>query len=212
MINLINEDCLPALKKYPDNTFDLAIVDPPFGIGKTWNKNRKGQKSFVNNYTNATRPPAEYFVQLKRVSRNWIIWGANFFDLWPSKNVIIWDKICTWEKDHKAECEIALTSLTHRPISIFRHAWSGGRKGPETGIKIIHPHQKPIALYKWCLEKYAHNGDSILDTHIGSASIALACLDLGFDLTAYEIDPSIFNAAKKRILEYQIKKSGIFDD
>jgi len=205
MITILNEDCLSAMRRMEDFKFDIAIVDPPYGIGKTWDKNRKGAKGFPAAYTNTTLPTQEYFDQLKRVSKNQIVWGANFYPyLWPTKNVIIWDKCCTWEKDHKSECEIAATSFTHRPVSIFRHSWSGARKGPETGIKIIHPHQKPIGLYKWLLEKYAKKGDHILDTHLGSGSIALACWDLGFDLTGYEIVPEYCVGAEQRLLEYQI--------
>ena len=203
-IRLFNEDCLITMAKMPDKAFDLAIVDPPYGIGKTWKKKRKGQKIFNGKYRNERPPDKEYLKQLFRVSKNYIVWGANFYaDLWPSKNVIAWDKECTWEKDHKSEIEIAVTSKNHRPVSIFRHAWSGARKGGETGIKIIHPHQKPIALYKWLLKNYAKPGDKILDTHGGSMSIAIACWDMGHDLDLYEIDKDYFEAGKRRLENHQ---------
>lgn len=203
-IRLFNEDCLPAMRKMKDKQFDLALVDPPYGIGKTWHKNRKGEKSFTGDYKNEKPPDVNYFQQLFRVSEHFVIWGANYYaDVWPTKNVIVWDKECTWEKDHKSEIEIAVTSKTHRPVSIFRHAWSGGRKGVETGIKIIHPHQKPVALYKWLLKNYAKPGDKILDTHGGSMSIAIACWDMGHDLDLYEIDKDYYEAGKRRLENHQ---------
>ena len=199
MTEVFNMDYMEAMAQMKDNEFDLAIVDPPYGIGKTWMKNRKGIKEFAGKYDNKEIPSDEYFQQLLRVSVNWIIWGANYYaGVWPSKNVIVWDKECTWESDRKSEIEIAVTNLNHRPAVIFRHAWAGGRKGPETGIKIIHPHQKPVALCKWLLKNYAKEGDSILDTHGGSFSLRIACHDMGFDFTGYEIDKDYFNAAEKR--------------
>lgn len=202
VINLYNQDCLEAMKQMKDNQYDLAIVDPPYGIGKTWLKRKR--KKFKNTYKNEKTPSIKYFTELNRISKHYIIWGANFYNFgWPTKNVIIWDKICKWEKDRKAESEIAITNINSRPISIFRFQWSGGRKGIETGIKIIHPHQKPVALYKWLLEKYAKEGYKILDTHGGSMSIAIACWDLGFDLDLYELDKDYFEAGKNRLEEHK---------
>ena len=192
-------DCMEAMAQMKDNQFGLSLVDPPYGIGKTWMKNRTGQKAFNGNYQNKEIPSDEYFKQLFRISKAWIIWGANYYaGIWPNKNVIVWDKECTWESNRKSEIEIAATNLNHRPAVIFRHAWSGGRKGPETGISIIHPHQKPIALYKWLLKNYAKEGDTILDTHLGSGSSRIAAHDMGFDFTGYEIDRYYFDAAEKR--------------
>ena len=200
-------DCMDVMSKMSENDFDLAIVDPPYGIGKTWMKSRKGQKNFKTKYKNETPPGEEYFKQLFHICNNWIIWGANFYPyVWPNKNVIIWDKDCTWEKEHKAEAEIAVTNLNHRPVSVFKHTWSGGRKGKETGIKIIHPHQKHLGLYRWLLEKYAKPCDLIFDTHLGSGSIVIACMHLGFKITAVEIDKANFDAACRRI--EKVEKQG----
>lgn len=205
-----NIDCMDAMCKMKNNQFDLAIVDPPFGIGKTWKKNRHGEKSFNSSYINNKIPDVEYFYQLQRVSKAWIIWGANYFPyVWPSKNVIVWDKQGSWEKNRKAEVEIAVTNLKHRPSSIYQHQWNGGRKGKETGIKIIHPHQKPIGLYKWLFKKYADEGDKILDTHLGSGSIRIAAHDLGFDFVGYELDKVHFNAQELRF-EHYIQQQTIF--
>ena len=197
-----NCDCMVGMAKYPDKHFDLAIVDPPYGIGKTWLRNRNGNAKHETTYKNNSTPDENYFQELKRVSKEYIIWGANFFTLsglWPTKNVIVWDKECTWENDFKSECEIAITSLNHRPASIFRHVWAGARKGPETGINIIHPHQKPIALYKWLLHNYAKPGDLILDTHVGSASSLIACHDMGFDAVGFEIDETYYKQSMARL-------------
>lgn len=205
-IKLYNMDCMEAMKEMSDKAFDLAIVDPPYGIGKTWNKNSKGAKNFNGNYRNEQTPGKEYFNQVFRVSKNFIIWGANFYPyVWPSKNVIAWDKECTWEKDRKSEIELAVASKNHRPVSIFRHPWSGCRKGIETGISIIHPHQKPVGLYKWCLNNYATIGDKILDTHLGSGSIAIACYDMGYDLTGYEIEKDYYDAAVRRLENHKLQ-------
>jgi len=210
MTEAYNMDCMKAMAQMKDNEFDLAIVDPPFGIGETWNKNRHGNAKNKTSYKNNEIPSKEYFTELFRISQSWIIWGANYYPyLWPNKNVIAWDKECTWESDHKSEIEIAITNLNHRPASIFRHAWSGGRKGPETRIKIIHPHQKPIALYKWLLKNYAKEGDRILDTHLGSGSSRIAAYGMGFDFVGYEIDKDYFAAQEKRFANH-IKQQSLF--
>lgn len=192
-------DCNEFMQSVTDKFFELAIVDPQYGIGETWKKNRKGQKEFKGKYKNENPPDDQYFKELFRISKNYIIWGSNFYkQVWPNKNVIIWDKICRWETDHKAEAEIAITNLSHRPISVFKFQWAGGRKGKETGIKIIHPHQKPIALYKWLLKNYAKPGDKIFDSHVGSGSIRIACHDMGFNFTGCEIDKEYFKSQEER--------------
>ena len=202
---ILHADCMDIMADMPDGYIDLAIVDPPYGIGETWKKNRKGEKNFNGSYKNDSAPDEKYFKELTRVSKDYIIWGANFYDFgWPTKNVIIWDKSCTWEKEHKAEAEIAITSLNHRPISIYRHTWSGGRKGSETGISIIHPHQKPVSLYRWLLQKYSVCGGIILDTHSGSGSCAIACMLEGFDFVAIEKDHDYWKASVDR---FELEKS-----
>lgn len=207
MTEAYNMDCMEAMAQMKDNEFDLAIVDPPFGIGETWKKNRRGQKEFKGSYRNDKIPAGEYFHELFRVSKAWIIWGANYFTgVWPNRNVIAWDKLGTYEGDRKSEIEIAVTNLTHRPSSIYRHQWNGGRKGPETGIKIIHPHQKPILLYKWLLKNYAKEGDKILDTHLGSGSSRIAAYDMGFDFVGYEIDKDYFEAQELRFKNHIAQK------
>jgi len=194
---------MDLMKEFPDKHFDLAIVDPPYGIGSTWNKNKKGEKAEFKNrsYKNRKIPDKKYFKELFRVSKNWIIWGSNYFTkhLPSSNNLVCWDKCCTYKKEFKSEFELAQTSITKFPALIFRIPWSGGRKGVETGIKIIHPHQKPISLYSKLLETYALPSWKILDTHLGSGSIAIACHYMGFDLTACEIDKEYYEAAMKRI-------------
>jgi site-specific DNA-methyltransferase (adenine-specific) len=188
----------------PDKYFELAIVDPPYGIGKTWNKNKFSRhKNKKTTYKNNTIPNENYFNELIRISKDYIIWGANYFKFgWPTKNVIIWDKVCKWEKQNMGEAEIAITNLNHRPISIYRHQWTGALKGTENGkIKTIHPHQKPIALYRWLLQKYAKPGDKIIDTHSGSGSLACACHLEKFEFIAIEKDIDYWKDSVKRLDE-----------
>jgi site-specific DNA-methyltransferase (adenine-specific) len=198
---VIHDDCMTIMRQLPDKCIDLSIVDPPYGIGETWKKNRKGQRNFRGKYTNDSIPGENYFNELNRISKNYIIWGANYFNFgWPTKNVIIWDKILTWEKSRKGEAEMAITNLTHRPISIYKHQWSGACRGPDNGkLKTIHPHQKPVSLYRWCLKNYAEPGWLIFDSHAGSGSSIIACLEDGFDYIACEIDMEYFNGIINRI-------------
>ena len=190
-IQLLHEDNMTVMARYADKHFQLAIVDPPYGInagnmtlGKGKRKKFKQGKDWDKGI-----PTDEYFEELQRVSVNQIIWGGNYFDLPPTKSFLIWDKI----NDNRdfAECEYAWTSFD----SVARVH----RQRPQNmdGGK-IHPTQKPVRLYKWILDKYAKQGDRILDTHLGSGSIAVACYDYGFDLTACEIDKDYYDAAVKR--------------
>lgn len=194
-IEITNEDCMDLLKHTPDNYYSLAICDPPYGdfngtIERTcgsWSK--KYQKD--NNIKKWDfAPEKEYFEELFRVSKNQIIWGGNYFDLPPSKHFLIWEKISISESFSMAMCEYAWSSFNDN-AKIFKH-----RPQMENGI---HPTQKPVALYKWLLDKYAKEGDKILDTHLGSGSIAIACHDYGFELTACELNESYYNSAVKRI-------------
>jgi len=197
-MNITNEDNMVLMARYPDNYFDLAIVDPPYGIGID------GQKKSIKNGTQIRKhhefkgwdnaiPTEEYFKELKRVSKNQIIWGGNYFTkfLEPTKSWIFWYK---GQQDlTMSDGEMAWTSTKEvtRMFNLHRtHLWQE---------KPMHPTQKPSKLYKWILNKYAKQGDKILDTHLGSGSIAIACHDLEYDLTACELDTEYFDAAMKRI-------------
>lgn len=191
MINITNEDNMKLMSRYEDNHFDLAIVDPPYGIGISSNpvRQKHNKKKWDNNI-----PQKEYFNELFRVSKNQIIWGGNYFDLPPTQGFFIWDK----KQPHDfslAMCEYAWSSL-QKPAKI----WSLSvlkEKGK------IHPTQKPVELYEWLLLNNAQEGNKILDTHLGSGSIAIACHNLGFDLTACELDKEYFKAAMKRLKQHQ---------
>jgi len=191
MINIYNKDCLDALKEMQDNQFDLAIVDPPYGIGIS--KNPVRQKHNKKEWDNSI-PTKEYFKELFRVSKEQIIWGGNYFDLPPTQGFFIWDK----KQPHDfslAMCEYAWSSL-QKPAKM----WSLSvlkDKGK------IHPTQKPVELYEWLLMNNAKEGDKILDTHLGSGSIAIACHNLGYDLEGYELDKEYFDNALKRLKQHQ---------
>ena len=189
------EDNRKLMSRYPDNYFDLSIVDAPYGMpkdsthGRGKLKNRMLNNGSVENWD--IKPNPEYFVELERVSKNQIIWGGNYFDLKGSRGFVIWDKEQPFENFSAAE----YAWMSFQTVSkIFRL--------PATRTKDevkIHPTQKPILLYKWLLDKYAKEGDKILDTHLGSGSIAIACHDYGFDLTACELDKEYFDKAMERI-------------
>ena len=188
-LNITNECNMELMARYSDNYFDLAIVDPPYGIGiETSGTHFKKNKS--KGWDNET-PTKEYFIELKRVSKNQIIWGGNYFfyELGNTKTFIIWDKKIAEDMSF-AMCELAWTSFKNG-AKIFKET--------ATQINRIHPTQKPITLYKWLLDRYAKQGDKILDTHLGSGSIAIACHDYGFDLTACELDKEYFDKAMLRI-------------
>jgi site-specific DNA-methyltransferase (adenine-specific) len=188
---ITNEDNMELMARYSDKYFDLAIVDPPYGIGISSNPVRQqhDRKQWDDNIPNDA-----YFKELFRVSKNQIIWGGNYFDLPPTQGFFIWDK----KQPHEfslAMCEYAWSSI-QKPSKM----WSLSvlkEKGK------IHPTQKPIELYKWLLINNANEGDKILDTLLGSGSIAIACHDLGFDLTACELDTDYYNAAIKRLTDHQ---------
>jgi site-specific DNA-methyltransferase (adenine-specific) len=186
-IEITNEDCMELLKRTPDNYYELAIVDPPYGIGISSNPIRQqhDKKKWDDNI-----PQSEYFNELFRVSENQIIWGGNYFDLPPSQGFYVWDK----KQPHDfslAMCEYAWSSF-QKPSKM----WSLSVL-KERGK--IHPTQKPVELYEWLLMNNTKEGDKILDTHLGSGSIAIACHNLGFDLTATELDKDYFDAAMKRL-------------
>ena len=195
MITITNEDNMLLMARYPDNYFDLAIVDPPYGIGINVSiGRRKGDKKskyhkFAGN-DNET-PTAEYFNELKRVSKNQIVWGGNYMieNLTPSPCWLMWDKGFS-EDVTFAQFELAWTSFTSSAKKFDKHPSQQHR---------IHPTQKPVALYKWILDKYAKQGDKILDTHLGSMSIAIACADYGFDLYGCELDEEYYKKGLERV-------------
>ena len=210
MIEMMHADCMEYMATLPDKAFDLAIVDPPYGIGVDGkniiaNKCDKDNIPFVSrsHEWDTSAPPREYFEELMRVSKNQIIWGGNYFldVLGYCKAPIIWDKLNG--ESLYADGEMAWTSEgLPKNLKIFRHQWCGAFKDSERGAKKIHPTQKPVALYKWLLSRYAKPGDRILDTHGGSGSICIACHDLGYDLTWMELDADYYAAACKRYKEH----------
>jgi site-specific DNA-methyltransferase (adenine-specific) len=198
MINMMNCDCMEFMASVKDNAYDLAIVDPPYGIGEDWKKRKGTAKQYKGKYDNKKIPPGEYFHQLKRVSKNQIIWGYNYYTeyLGATNNVVFWDKIVGKDAFY-SHGELAYSSFKH-PLIKITVQWDGGRKGIETGIIKIHPHQKPVLLYKKLLIKFAEKGFKVLDTHGGSGSICIACHDLGFDLDWMELDKDYYDSAVKR--------------
>ena len=226
-ITITNEDNMELMARYPDNYFELAIVDPPYGIGESSkNRNgvtkikdkRNGRISYVKTDNeikdwDKNPPQVEYFMELQRISKNQIIFGANhFIELIPNANSsswFVWDK-CNGTSDF-ADCELAWTSFKSA-VRQFRFMWSGMFQGKQSFTKghifegnlslhekRIHKTHKPVIIYKWLLDKYAKQGDKILDTHLGSGSIAIACHDYGFELTACELDSEYYEKAIQRI-------------
>jgi len=199
-LTITNEDNMLLMARYPDNYFDLAIVDPPYGINaakekftpknKTWNGKKKvGYKS---KDWDLSIPNDEYFEELFRVSKNQIIWGGNYFGL--IGGYIFWDKKETMPT--YTQGELAYCSIINK-IDKFEFLWSGYKKQEQETR--VHPTQKPVGLYKWILDKYAKEGDKILDTHLGSGSIAIAAHDYNFELTACELDKEYYDKAIQRI-------------
>jgi site-specific DNA-methyltransferase (adenine-specific) len=211
MITITNEDNMELMARYPDKYFDLAIVDPPYGIGfgefNRTNKDSKGNRYKANKYHNNnwddSIPKDEYFIELQRVSKNQIVWGGNYFPyLWQNgcKGFIFWYK--GNPVPNFADGELAWTSF-NKVAKQLDFRYYGGLQGNTSAEDKIHPTQKPKELYKWLLDNYAKQGDKILDTHLGSGSIAIACHDYGFDLTACELDTEYYEAAMKRIKQHQ---------
>lgn len=199
MITITREDNMELMARYPDNYFDLAIVDPPYGI---LNKTKRGgdYKFNMDEYSKwDVKPNDEYFNELFRVSRNQIIWGGNYFgQLWQrseyNKGFIIWDKNQPETLNNFSMAEMAWSSLD-RPSKIFRYSVRKNRNK-------IHPTQKPVELYDWLLKMYAKEGDKILDTHLGSGTVAIACYNAGLSLTACEISETYYLNALKKIKEF----------
>jgi len=209
MINLFNQDSMLAMLSMPDKAYELAIVDPPYGIGfdrgiegMEVNKSNKWHAPYSKGYVKKVwdvKPDAIYFDELLRVSKNQIIFGGNHFDLPQSKGWIFWDKEIP-EDWSLGDGELAWTSFD-KAVRKFRFLWHGFNKAIQENR--IHPTQKPVRLYEWLLKNYAKPGDKILDTHGGSGSICIACDIMGYDLDWYEIDTDYFQAAKERLERHQ---------
>ena len=214
-----NMDCMEGMKEYPNKYFDLAIVDPPYGIGVQGMQFTKvGAKHASKNCAAASgdykrdsewdiKPSAEYFKQLMRVSKKQIIWGGNYFAdiLPPSRSFIVWDKRCNDAmRNDFADCEYAWANEEIGVARVFRWLWCGMLQGDmKNKEERFHPTQKPVALYKWILSNYANAGDLILDTHVGSASSLIACEDMGFKYVGFEIDKEYFQKASARLEEFK---------
>ena len=195
---------MQLMARYPDKHFDLAIVDPPYGIGASemtmgTGKNKKYHKG--KNWDNEI-PNDKYFNELFRVSKNQIIWGGNYFNLPLIRGWIIWDKLLNKEISF-ADGEMAWNSFNN-VLKIIKLQYSGFLGADK---ERIHPTQKPIKLYKLLLDKYAIEGNKILDTHLGSGSIAIACHDYGYDLTACELDNEYYQKALDRLNTHQMQQS-----
>ncbi len=198
-IQITNEDNMALMARYPDDHFDLAIVDPPYGIGAGVDNRQAIETKSGNNLRRLARkggmkwdrsiPPKKYFEELIRVSKNQIIWGGNYFIefLKNTRCLICWDKMTYLPS--MSQMEVAWTSFDEHTKYIKINSNQFGR---------IHISQKPVALYKWILQNYAKEGDLILDTHLGSGSIAIACHHMGFDLVGCELDEEYYKAAHKR--------------
>jgi site-specific DNA-methyltransferase (adenine-specific) len=195
-------DCMELMAKYPDKHFDLAVVDPPYGIGKTWGKSAcpkyNKRKKYKTKKWNSNIPSKEYFQEMLRVSKHQIIWGCNYFPghiLVPGR--IVWDKKTV--QTITSSADLASQSFDQK-INIFRYMWDGYRQ--EHFEHRIHPTQKPVALYDWIFANYAKPGDLILDTHLGSGSSRIAAHKAGLDFVACELDPDYFEAQEKRFKEF----------
>lgn len=208
MIEYYNEDCMVGMKRYKDKHFSLAICDPPYGIdvaasGKVGGNNCGKAKDYGAKEWDKQPPNEEYFSQLRRVSKNQIVWGANHFISripFDSSCWIVWDK--QNGENNFADCELAWTSFK-TAVRKFEFRWQGMLQGDMANKESrIHPTQKPVKLYKWLLHNYAKKGDLILDTHVGSASSLIACYDMGFDAVGFELDKDYYEASKKRLNDF----------
>ncbi|WP_152902278.1 DNA methyltransferase [Streptococcus cristatus] len=218
MSEFLNMDCLPAMKEYPDNFFDLAIVDPPYFSGPEKRRyyGRKtspiGVKRLYGETSEWEVPDNEYFDELFRISKHQIIWGVNYFDYSFGAGRIVWDKING--ESSFSDCEIAYCSF-HDSVRLFRYMWNGMMQGKSISEghiqqgnkslneKRIHPTQKPVNLYRWLIQKYAKEGYKILDTHVGSASSLIAFEEAGLEYVGFEKDEQIFKSALARLEGYK---------
>lgn len=189
---LYNMDCMDGMRQFPDKYFDLAIVDPPYGININMNMGlKKGMKKKREQKNWDVAPPdISYFKELFRVSQNQIIWGGNYFPLPPTRGIAVWDKGESMYGRSFSECEIAWTSFDASARII---------KLSPKDLSRFHPTQKPVALYRWLLQRYAKPGDKIIDTHAGSASSFIAAYEAHHDYIGFEIDPDYYRAACERV-------------
>lgn len=214
----LNQDCMIGMKEYPDNYFDLAIVDPPYFSGpeKRGYYGRKVSPISVKRLYRQTSewsiPNEKYFEELFRVSKHQIVWGVNYFDYSFSSGRIIWDKVNG--QSSFSDCEIAYCSL-HDSVRLFRYMWNGMMQGKsiteghialgnkKLNEKRIHPTQKPINLYRWLVQKYAKEDYKILDTHVGSASSLIAFEEAGLEYVGFEKDKEIYDLALARLKKHK---------
>jgi len=207
-----NTDCLAAMRTMPDKAFDLAIVDPPYGLER-FKANDGGNSKKITTFGdkdknwNNIKPTAEYWNELFRVSKNQIVWGGNNFELPTSEYFIVWDK--QQSVPNFASAEYAWTNCK-MPAKVFRYPIHQLMQERASEGGAIHPTQKPVALYRWLLTNYAKPGDTILDTHLGSGSSRIAAYDLGFDFTGYELDKDYFDAQEARFANH-IAQARLFD-
>ena len=211
---VFNEDCMIGMARYPDKYFELAIVDPPYGIGAGKQSFQSGTRKSYNHIDkdwDANTPTDEYWEELFRVSKNQIVWGANYYanKLPISRGWVYWHKMVL--TDNYSQGELAWTSFDC-VMKFFKYKYQGNYLGYESSIttqtstpseKRIHPTQKPIALYEWLLRNYAKEGDKILDTHLGSGSSRIACSKGGFDFVGFELDKDYYEAQEKRFKEFR---------
>lgn len=202
-----HEDCMEGLKRFPDNYFDLAVVDPPYGIGihkMNYTQSLNGGVAKRRDYSSVTDwdanvPTPEYFLELKRVSKNQIIWGGNYFDLPATKSWIVWDKRTEAKYSNDfADGELAWTSFDI-PLKIFRWLWSGMmQQNMKHKQERIHPTEKPVQLYEWIFQNYTSDGYLILDTHLGSGSSRIAAHKAGLSFVGFETNNKYYNDQEKR--------------
>jgi site-specific DNA-methyltransferase (adenine-specific) len=208
--NAFNMDCMEAMKEFTDKYFELAIVDPPYGIGENGARGNnktvkwKNPKKTIHSKKDWDKniPDKKYFNELFRISKNQIIWGGNYMTeyLPPKMGWVFWDKK-TGDSDY-SDGELAWTSFD-KALRKFEWLWSGFKQ--KKIEKRLHPTQKPVALYKWLLTNYAKQGDKILDTHLGSGSSRIAAWDMGFDFWGYELDSEYFEAQEKRFNNFKMQ-------
>jgi len=204
-IHIYNGDCMDLLKQTPDKYYDLAIVDPPYfkGPGDPAYYRSKAWQSNAKPITETWSVPGqEYFDELLRVSKKQIIWGCNYYARFiPHTSRIVWDKVNDGTPFSQAELASWSDGVK---VYMYRYKWNGMiQQDMKNKEQRFHPTQKPTALYKWLLMNFAKQGDTILDTHFGSLSIGIACHDLGFELTAIELDKDYYEAGKKRLINHQ---------
>lgn len=219
---VVNCDCMEYMRRVPDKAFDLAVVDPPYFSGperRGYYGSRVSKIGVHRDYPISPQwdiPGVEYFAELQRVAKHYIVWGCNYFDYHFAPGRIVWDK-CNSSSSF-SDCELAATDL-FTSVRIFRYMWNGMFQGKsfEDGTiqqgnkklneKRIHPTQKAVALYQWILKNYAKPSDRILDTHLGSGSSRIAAYDAGLDFVGCEIDPTYFKLQEERFNEYTAQQS-----